>query len=619
MQQLSKREIRILLQLLDTEASLTTKELADNHQVSVRTIKYDLDHIRDWLKDRQQTVCSKRNKGIWMELSDSKRLELKNELMSVERFELYPDQEIRLSRLILIMLLAESALTSQELANKLGVSKNTIINDIDQLETTLAEYQVLLQRQNRQGFSLKGSEKQLRLVMEYVCQRQLTDYDINQIMTQLLHQEKRVHDFFKNFDENLQAVYQQILTTMGELLRHRPLEEINYAEILSMTLRVAIAVVRMQNGFTMNRYKLLTNQQFLAEQQELPYLLMKSVFDLYELPLLEDEYLYIYSDAFEKNEEQDILTLTEELIRTVSQELELPFDKDTQLFTDLFAHLSLRLSRKQKFINEYNPFLDDIKAKYPKLFAAIKKASQEQIDGSALLINDSFIAYIALHFLVSYEKEQERKVVRLVYICSTGLGVTNLIQQRVREELHNVEIASFASILNAKEIIAEKDPDLVISIFPIEGIDRRFIKVHPLPTEKDIEQIREEVKKILEQENKRPRLVPRKTAAAYQSAENLSRDVIVKGYIIYEELLQSFDHQLTKEYQEAFLLHVFLMVHRIIFDQQYENDGNIATQALLEQKELVGKIETVFSNNDLSINRAEISALLNYSRKEITL
>lgn len=619
MQQLSKREIRILLQLLDMEGSITTKELAENHQVSVRTIKYDLDHIRDWLKERQLTVNSKRNKGIWLELNDSKRLELKNELMSVERFELYPDQEIRLGRLILILLLVKSPLTSQELADKLDVSKNTVINDIDHLETALAEYQVTLQRQNRQGFSLKGSEKRLRLVMEYVCQQQVTDYDINQIMSRLLHGERRVPDLFSKFDADLQEVYQQVLVATSELLHQKSLEAFNYAEILSMTLRVAIAVVRMQNGFTMARYKLLTNQQLLAEQEELPYLLMKAVFEAYELPLLEDEYFYIYSDAFEKSEEQDILLLTESIIQTVSQEMGMPFMKDTQLFTDLFAHLSLRLSRKQKFINEYNPFLDDIKAKYPKLFAAIKKASQEQIDGSALLINDSFIAYIALHFLVSYEKEQERKAVRIVYVCSTGLGVTNLIQQRVTEELHNVEIASFASILNAKEIIAEKDPDLVVSIFPIEGLDKRFIKVHPLPTEKDIQQIREEVKKILDQEHHRPRLVPRKTAADHQSAENLSRDVIVKGYIVYEGLLQLFGLQLTQEYKEAFLLHVFLMVHRIIFQQQYESGGNVATQVLLEQKELVGKIETLFSDNDLSINRAEISALLNYSRKEIPL
>ncbi|MFS0952708.1 hypothetical protein ACFC3A_14085, partial [Enterococcus thailandicus] len=89
-----------------------------------------------------------------------------------------------------------------------------------------------------------------------------------------------------------------------------------------------------------------------------------------------------------------------------------------------------------------------------------------------ILINDSFVAYIALHFLVSYEREEDLRSVRAVYICSTGLGVTSLIKQKINEELNNITIVAFASVLNAQEMIATKDPDLVISIFPINGRDK---------------------------------------------------------------------------------------------------------------------------------------------------
>lgn len=46
---LSKRRIAILNQLLDSDGPLTIKELATTNQVSVRTIKYDLESIREWL------------------------------------------------------------------------------------------------------------------------------------------------------------------------------------------------------------------------------------------------------------------------------------------------------------------------------------------------------------------------------------------------------------------------------------------------------------------------------------------------------------------------------------------------------------------------------------------
>lgn len=47
---LSKRRIAILNQLLDSDGPLTIKKLATTNQVSVRTIKYDLESIREWLE-----------------------------------------------------------------------------------------------------------------------------------------------------------------------------------------------------------------------------------------------------------------------------------------------------------------------------------------------------------------------------------------------------------------------------------------------------------------------------------------------------------------------------------------------------------------------------------------
>ena len=65
--------------------SITTQELAENFTVSVRTIKYDLEDIRAWFEQHDETLYSKRNKGIWLDLPDSKRLLLKMKLsMSID-------------------------------------------------------------------------------------------------------------------------------------------------------------------------------------------------------------------------------------------------------------------------------------------------------------------------------------------------------------------------------------------------------------------------------------------------------------------------------------------------------------------------------------------------------
>ncbi|MBO0466961.1 transcription antiterminator [Enterococcus plantarum] len=618
---LSKREIKILLLLLDLEDSVTTKELAETFEVSVRTIKYDLENVRDWFKDQNVLLKTRRNKGIWLEIPDSERLTLKNEIIEVERFETYPDQELRANQLIFRLLLASKCLTSQELADDLQVSRNTIISDLDRVEELAQMYELTLNRQSRQGFSIIGEESKIRLLMEYITQKEITEYDIYQIMSYFVQsgQQRKMQEVHVGVNTIFQKIYQVALKEMTGLLDPSLFDQFNYAEILSITLRVAIASSRIQLHHTVGGYKMLTNQNVLQQKRELPFLLMKKVFDHYELPLLADEYFYIYSDVFVANNQQDIVGLTEKLIKDVSKEVNFPFYRDRQLFTNLFAHLSLRLTKKHLFINEYNPFVDDIKAKYPQLFSAIQLASQSDIVGSALLINDSFIAYIALHFLVAYEKNlHEINVVRIVYVCSTGLGVTSLIEQKILEEVSNVEIAGFASVLNAVDVIEEKNPDLVLSIFPIEIVNRPFVKVNPLPTEADIHSIQEEVNKILAhtQSGKVPRLIPRQQIKETQGIEAESRDIVVRTYVIYEELLKAFSEKLTQEYKEAFLLHVMLMVHRITFDSQYENEGNIVKETLLAQQELVEHIERIFAKNELMVNQAEITALLNYIREE---
>lgn len=611
----------MLLLLLDLENSVTTKELAEIFHVSVRTIKYDLENIREWFKEQNVQLHTRRNKGIWLEIPDSERLTLKNEIIEVERFETYPDQELRINQLIFKLLLAQHCLTSQELADAIQVSRNTIISDLDRVEELIHGYGLALNRQSRQGFSIVGEESQMRLLMEYITQKEITEYDIYQIMSYFVQsgQQKKMQEVHVGVNTIFQKIYQVALKEMANLLDPSLFDQFNYSEILSITLRVAIAASRMQLHHTVGAYKMLTNQKVLQQTQELPFLLMKKVFYYYELPLLADEYLYVYSDVFVANNQQDIVGLTEELIKDVSEEVSFPFYRDRQLFTNLFAHLSLRLTKKHLFINEYNPFVDDIKAKYPQLFSAIQQASQSEIVGSALLINESFIAYIALHFLVAYEKNQhEINIVRIVYVCSTGLGVTSLIEQKIMEEVVNVEIAGFASVLNAAEVIESKNPDLVLSIFPIEILNRPFIKVNPLPTEADIHSIQEEVNKILThtKTGKVPRLIPRQQIRENQGIETESRDILVRTYVIYEELLKAFAQKLTQEYKEAFLLHVMLMVHRIIFNGQYENEGNIVKETLLAQQELVEQIERIFAENDLMVNQAEITALLNYIREE---
>ncbi|EGP4998864.1 PRD domain-containing protein [Enterococcus faecium] len=616
MQQLTKRERQLLIYLVEMSEPVTIKKLAEKENVSVRTIKYDLDDIREWLNERKQVLYSKRSQGIWMNISSSDRIKLKSELMDVNRFEIFADQSLRIKRLLIMLLVTKEAITGMKMANALDVSKDTIMNDLDVLENNFLKEGLTLNRQARKGFWITGEERLVRLTIEEILQKEFTDYDIYKLMSLLLNGgETEYFEMYSATATPIQEVFNQVIIRMRHLLEFENLEKLNYAELLNILIRVTIATVRLRKEATIGRYQLVAEQEL--DKNDLSYRVMQQVFDYYQLPLFEDEYHYIYSDTFDTIHQQDVMKLVENVIYKVSKAINHSFYQDPQLLTNLYAHLSMRLSRKKKFVNEYNPFKEDIKQKYPELFDAIKQAVRQEISEQNILINDSFVAYIALHFLVSYEREEDLRSVRAVYICSTGLGVTSLIKQKINEELNNITIVAFASVLNAQEMIATKDPDLVISIFPINGIDRPFIKVHPLPTEQDLKKIQQIIKKILASSNQQERhnLNLRETSINKDTLEDFSKELILKAYTIYERLLVILEAELIQEYREAFLLHVFLMVHRITFDQQYMAEDRQADQIILDKGTLVGKIEAVFAENNLGINQSEISALFSYIKE----
>ena len=75
-----------------------------------------------------------------------------------------------------------------------------------------------------------------------------------------------------------------------------------------------------------------------------------------------------------------------------------------------------------------------------------------------------------------------------------------------------------------------------------------------------------------------------------------------------------FQTKLLSEYQEAFLLHVLLMTHRITFNKQYE-EIPCNREVSHERQEEIRQIECLFAKNELPVNHAEISALLNYLKQ----
>ncbi|MFI8714959.1 hypothetical protein [Brevibacillus brevis] len=104
---LTTRSHALLKVILDSYYPLKIKDVARDFQVSERTVKYDLDNVRQWLKERNVILHSQPNKGLWITEEQEHRNALKENLQRDDSKTLILPQKDRVKHFLFILLLSE--------------------------------------------------------------------------------------------------------------------------------------------------------------------------------------------------------------------------------------------------------------------------------------------------------------------------------------------------------------------------------------------------------------------------------------------------------------------------------------------------------------------------------
>lgn len=610
---LTKREIQILIKILDAEKSVRTKDLSAEFHVSTRTIKSDLKNIRSWCQKHHIHFYSQPNKGYWIECNENERLRIYKMLMEIENQSLFPDQNDRIDKILIFFLSNNGYITASQLSNYLLISRNTIINDLKCLEDVIKPWMIQLERKPRIGYRLVGEEIHMRLLFEHIIQKNLSSFEIYQIITHIKS------DQGKEKELNI-AIFQQYLPKIEIIIRNLRmilLEEsqntISSQELFSIFTRLLIFLIRMDCECTIGSYRLLKHNQHLQSVSSIfLFKVMRNICEELDFPLLEDEFLYVHRNFLLEEKEMNLLGITKQLIQYVSEKEQIPYHKDTKLFNNLLAHLSLRFEKNTTYITELNPFNNEIKNKYSSLFNSIKEASEKLFGINSNMIEDSFISYIALHFLVSYEKWFEKRMkVSALYVCSTGKGVARLVKNRVEREIGNINITKYCSVMEVDEISKSKEVDLIISVIPI-NTEIPIVIVEPVPTEDNINAIRDKVYEILQNKKIEGHVsvsndeIEPSVATEY---EMISQEIIIKGFEIFYELIDRLGERITDERKKGLHVHLFFMLHRYYFQKQYDQ---FIYQSIQANEELIKQIKKVLDRHHIYVNNSELMALLQY-------
>jgi mannitol operon transcriptional antiterminator len=594
---ISARERLILEILLAKNEEITVKELADEIDVSVRTIHRDLKGIEDILKDYHLSLVKKSGVGIQIIGEDAKIEELKLALFHLSYNEYTPDE--RQTMILCTLLEATEPVKLIALANDLNVTIATISNDLTKLEGRLNEFNLSLIRKRGYGVEIKGTETAKRRAMSNIIAENLNEVEFLSLVRENI--QKKSTQQTDSISERLLGLVEKKKLLIVEKAIEEINEELPYSiadsAYIGLVVHLALAIERILQGENIN-----IDQAYLESLQATPEFKMAEkivekltkVFKVY-IPVAEVGYITMHLQGAKLRHDKEYLIekssfqvaiKAKSLIRFVEEKLNFDLTNNVSLFQGLVTHLKPALYRIKQNMRIINPLLPKIKEDYGDLFVIVKEGVETIF--SDLSVPDEEIGYLVMHFGSALLGNQRAEDLRALIICSSGIGTSKMLATRIQQELPEIKKLKNVSLFELSQINTE-DYDLIISTINLPNFAKEYIVVSPILTKEEIEKIRNYIREQahIKGTNKKVPFMDSKTPDSTSIEQTIERMQSIHRYSdTISTVLRGF--QVLHATGPQTVNHVLEEACMSLYKQGVIRDVELVIKALFEREKLGG-------------------------------
>lgn len=491
---LSEKGLLIIEKLAEHNNELvTSKALAASTGMSERSVKTYLKEVADFCEQNSMTLDRKPGKGMKPCFSDA---QIGKILDVAGRRSAAVSQKKRQNYISYILLSGWDTYTYALFSEELNVSKNVIMDDINELDAELLLYGIKVHRTAGYGIYATGSELDIRKAMRHFCRYPISDKQV--IKTDDHRLSRRAAEVIAN---NFRSVNLSMAVDMIHHVERR--FDIIFTDYTFQMLAeyIAIALFRVdvekelksgeqeqqvqKNGFIMTEHENMAKEAagFLDRH--------------HGISLSQPEIMYLamlFSCAEGQNRVvmscEEALSIEDEMIVYLSNLLAANLIENELLRESMRSFLPGSIARTHFGIEIDNPFLSDITQSYASLFTVCFTVSRYYEKYTGAMPSEDEIAFIALQ--VGGALHRNPMTVRAVLIGAAGYATGSIIAGKIENRVPDVRIVSILSS-DRIEHIDEYDCDLILSTIDTRADihkDMRFLYVSPLISAQDEKNIR---------------------------------------------------------------------------------------------------------------------------------
>ncbi|MGN0404748.1 MAG: BglG family transcription antiterminator [Bariatricus sp.] len=496
---------QILQVMLEENAPVPVKNLAEKIGMSKRTVQRELGFIEQSVKGYQVHFLSKTGVGVWLEGEAADKERLRQALGQRKDYDA-SNREDRRKRLTLELLKEKDLKKLFYYSNRFGVSEATISSDLVEVEEWLKKYELFVVRKPGSGISVEGSEENYRRAIRAFISENID----TRIVRDSYENTDRMSEYYEALKKSNigQVLNEDIVRRVMECImgvdnpRVRSLTENSY---VGLVIHISIAVNRILKNEVIeadNRWKVEEDEDYRLAQAIVKEL--EEEFEI-QIPSVELSYicLHIKGAKHEKiswdsrhgieTENREIQQLVNMMIDVFDHEKAYLLKQDDEFIQGLLAHLQPTLIRIVRGMQIRNPVLEDIKTNYPDIFRRCQNVAKvlEQTTGKD--VPEEEIGFLTVHFgaaMVRLEgrNEQLRKV-HVGVVCSSGIGISRLMAAKLESVFRErIQIMTYGK--NDVTPYVDGKTDFFISSLSMEHTESPVIFVNPLLSESDMEEIR---------------------------------------------------------------------------------------------------------------------------------
>lgn len=498
----NNRQIEIITYLLKKSEYISAKFISTEFNVSIRTIRYDLELIENWLNENKATLVKIPNKGMMIKTKISRDILFeKLKFLSVENRIL--SEKERMKYIVLELLAEDKELTIVDLSNRLLLSRNTTMKVIKEVKKYLLENNLELVKVHAKGFKIIGNEINKRSILSNIF---LAIFDINNIIMAM--NDSQVYQELIDYCENQypEFNFNNIRIIFGELIELEKEYDFYLTDmaLAKFIIYLTISVNRMKsNKYLSNNIEIIRN----IEEYKIGEIVASRLQKLFDIEISKSEIdeitnYIVESKSFSSSKNSDlnsvieyskeITSITKYIIGYCENELNVKLTHDKQLLNDLSFHLKsllMRIKNNKQLKSEYT---NEITKRFPLVFQIVKESLEKY---NKYIFKDSEIAYITLHISAAYERNYlENHISTALVICQEGVSFLRILVTKLQRNIPELRIIETCSIYDYEKY--RKEIDLIITTSNFKTKDIEVVKVSAFLENEGIYRVRQTLIKL---------------------------------------------------------------------------------------------------------------------------